>query len=232
MINLEHDGDRFYLSRSCPTNDTPVPAKQPVPDSKNDAAGHRSTITPWYESDFELINPITKQGLGITGKEFYQLELRAMNDVFPDARLGKLKSTGELYWIITVEFPVNGERKKWSFMLKYDQNHPHENHSVKIVPILPSVEEITQRASESHRFVLGKTFSRDQNCLRYLRIPNRMSLQEILHQNCICSAATFAFHAIRWAYCFESGFNDPRYWDIMYTLPDPTKETLFPQLDP
>ena len=87
----------------------------------------------WYENDPEL----------------FELEKIAMARAFEGFELGKLDD-GRLYWIGDVTPGVyetkfgRSERKTYTLMAVYEQNHPHQRmgSSVHIYPVLPDVQDL------------------------------------------------------------------------------------------
>ena len=85
----------------------------------------------WYENDPEL----------------FEEEVRAMNQQFPQFKLGKL-SDGRYYWTGTVRPETVRKNAAWTLQLVYDNNHPSNNSyggSVTVYSVDPDLEEFSKK---------------------------------------------------------------------------------------
>lgn len=80
-----------------------------------------------------------------TNPKLQEVEIRAMNELYPDAKLGYLPD-GRMYWIIILRPVIFGEEKEWTLLAVYDSDHPHKKWggSVKIYPVRPNYNEMMQ----------------------------------------------------------------------------------------
>lgn len=197
--------------------DTPQNVSRISTDAKRFAA------VPWYESDSNLV--YRGSDLHITGKQLWETEKKVMLRQFPQAKTGIMKTTGELYWIVPVDINIGSTTKRWTFMLKYDNNHPHADDwggSVKAIPMIPSIDELESRAKAAGRISSGKYSKREHvphiwrnynDHTLYLDTASKRTQAELLSKHTIQSATSAMLSAVRWAYFYEVGLLDSKVWD-------------------
>ena len=79
-------------------------------DNKPFAANPRTPSNPdqWYNKNPTL----------------FRAEIAGMRSRFPDAKMGFMKSTGDMFWLVTTK--VAPGVKPWTFFLEYEKDHPAE----------------------------------------------------------------------------------------------------------
>lgn len=177
----------------------------------------------WYESNARLSYKGTD--LYLTGKQLWETEKQQMSIKFPQAQTGILQTTGEVYWVVPVTINLGATTKRWTFMLKYDNNHPHADDwggSVKAIPMIPSIDELERRAKAAGRTKCGNVSMRDhvphiwhdkKDNMYYLCTTSKSDMASDLGENRIQSAAAVMGRAIRWAYFYEAGLLDVKVWN-------------------
>lgn len=187
-------------------------------------SGTETFAARWYESNTMLTNSVTGESLGLTGKQLYDAEVKAMMESFPSAKLGTMQTTGELYWVFPAQFRVGAEVKTWTFMLKYDNNHPHHRDfggSVKAIPMLPSLDELERRAAAAGVSIHGNVsklshvphvWKDNVDNMLYLCTIGTSVQKSRMSDNYIQSAASVAARAVRWALYYEVGLKDANVW--------------------
>ena len=58
-----------------------------------------------------------------TNPQLQKLEIKAMADIHPDAKMGYLPN-GKMYWQVRIHPVVCGQRKDWTLLAVYDSDHP------------------------------------------------------------------------------------------------------------
>lgn len=183
----------------------------------------RFAATRWYESNAVLTYKNTN--LHLTGKQLWENEKQLMSIKFPQAQTGIMTTTGELYWIVPVNINIGSSTKRWTFMLKYDNNHPHADDwggSVKAIPMIPSIDTLESRAQAAGRTKNGNASMREhvphiwkdtKDNMLYLCTTAKSDMAADLSASSIQSAAAVLGRAIRWAYFYEVGLLDIKVWN-------------------
>lgn len=177
----------------------------------------------WYESNAKLTYDGTD--LHLTGKQLWENEKQVMSIKFPQAQTGIMTTTGEVYWIVPVNINIGSSVKRWTFMLKYDNNHPHADDwggSVKAIPMIPSIDELNRRAKAAGRTkrdnasmceYVPHIWKDYKDNMLYLCTTAKSDMAADLRDNTIQSAAAVMGRAIHWAYFYEVGLLDDKVWN-------------------
>lgn len=159
----------------------------------------------WYEENIILYNE----------------EVERMADIVPDAKHGFLPD-GRMYWRITLQPVVCGERKHWTVLAVYDYDHPQRRWggSIKFYPVKPNYEEMVQMVNKSE--VLPKSIPhllKDTNNQIYICSIQRPILDLKQTYNDLCeelSVATSLRNVMRWITVFELGLIDQKTWYLFH----------------
>lgn len=176
----------------------------------------------WYESNAKLTYQNTD--LHLTGKQLWESEKQLMSKQFPQAQTGVMATTGEVYWIVPVNLNIGSAIKRWTFMLKYDNNHPHADDwggSVKAIPMIPSIDELERRAKAAGRSCNNASmcshvphiWKDNKDNMLYLCTTGKSAMAADLKNSTIQSAAAVMGRAVRWAYYYEVGLLDIKVWN-------------------
>lgn len=142
----------------------------------------------------------------------FQGEVAEMRRQYPDAQLGFLQSTGDMYWVVTLNMTETGIIKPYKIMLMYDKCHPSNSNyggSVKSILLDPDVTELRERAKQAGRKSIPHLLGSD-NSFVYLctRLPEQVQAGR---QN--LSAVQAAGNAADWILAFELGLRDKSVWN-------------------
>lgn len=140
--------------------------------------------------------------------ELYRAEVKAMRREYPDARLGFLENSGDMYWLL--------ERKigdtPWRFLLRClaaDASGWNRATTIHVIPLAPSVKELRARAKAAGRpGVPHLVAAREQNKTPYIYL----SLFDGSRRG-VDSAVSAAALALRWAANFEYGLENDDIWN-------------------
>lgn len=142
----------------------------------------------------------------------FQGEVAEMRRQYPDAQMGFLQSTGDMYWVVTLNMSETGAIKPYKIMLMYDKCHPSNSNyggSVKSILLDPDVNELRERAKQAGRnsipHLLG---SNDSFVYLCTRLPEQVQAGK---QN--LSAVQAAGNAANWILAFELGLRDKTVWN-------------------
>lgn len=157
------------------------------------AAGHPDQ---WYEKN----------------KLVYQGEIAEMRRQYPDAQMGFLQSTGDMYWVVTLNMSETGAIKPYKIMLLYDKTHPSNINyggSVKSVLLDPDVSELRERARKAGRFSVPHLLGNESSFV-YLctRLPKQVQAGKMN-----LSAVQAAGNTADWILAFELGLRDKNIWN-------------------
>lgn len=157
------------------------------------AAGHPDQ---WYEKN----------------RLVYEGEVAEMRRQYPDAQMGFLQSTGDMYWVVTLNMSETGAIPPYKIMLMYDKTHPSNvgyGGSVKAILLDPDVSELRTKASRAGRYHIPHLLGSDHSFV-YLctRLP-----EQILAGRQNLSAVQAAGNAADWILNFELGLQDKYIWN-------------------
>lgn len=172
-------------------------------------------VTPWYLNGNKLINSVTGKPYPFTGKELYATEIKSMKGKFPQAELHKLPN-GELYWLLPVTINTGRRKESWTFMLKYDNNHPHPKDwggSCKVIFLKPTVNELNARAMRLRGRGAPHILSLPGYDEKYLCAISKADQAEMMRTGNVQGAAAVAARAIRYAYMYLVGLDDLATWN-------------------
>ena len=140
-----------------------------------------------------------------------QAEIQAMLAFHPGAKYGFLPD-GRMYWQIRIRPDVLGERKDWTFLAVYDEDHPQRRWggSVKFYPVSPNIAEMQERvnASSIEPKYIPHTLSDSEN-QRYLCSQHRENIEA---GKMVTSASACLRNVIYWVNMFEWGLLDQEIW--------------------
>lgn len=150
----------------------------------------------WYKN-----NPVVFSG-----------EIAEMKKHFPDAKMGFLESTGNMYWIVKLNITETDVIKPYNVMLMYDKNHPSNCNyggSIKSVLLDPDVSELREKARRAGRNRIPHLLG-TENSFVYLctRLPEEIQAGK---QN--ITAVQAAGFAADWLLSFELGLLDRQIWN-------------------
>ncbi len=171
-------------------------------DNKPFAAAPRKPSNPdqWYNKNPNL----------------FRAEVANMRQHYPDAKLGFLKTTGNMYWIVTAK--VAEGVKPWTFLLEYDKTHPNNfgyGGSIHVQLLKsPSNEDLDKRARENGRPGIPHRVSgiRD-NGEHYVFLCTRRPEDVNDGTTRITSAVQVTGWAADWALHFETGMINKKVWN-------------------
>lgn len=160
------------------------------------AAGHPDQ---WYE----------KNKLVLYG------EIAEMNKQYPDAQMGFLQSTGDMYWVVELNMSITGVIKPYKIMLMYDKTHPSNANyggSVKAILLDPDISELRERAGRAGRASIPHLLGNEDSFV-YLctRLP-----EQVLAGKQNMSAVQAAGNAADWILNFELGLLDKNIWNYKF----------------
>ena len=154
-----------------------------------------------------------------TNPQLQRLEIKAMADIHPDARMGYLPN-GKMYWTIRIHPVVCGSRKDWTLLAVYDSDHPQQRWggSVKFYPVKPNYDEMMKMVNHSR--VTPKTIPhllRDDDNQIYMCTQDRNNIYagQSRGQKVTTAAACLRF-AMRWITVFELGLIDQKTWSLFH----------------
>lgn len=176
----------------------------------------------WYESTSPIINSATMKpmidnaGNPVSGKRLFEIEKATMLEKFPNAMMGKLETTGEIYWKFDAQIDTGHHSETWIFLVKYDNNHPHADNwggSCRAYPIVPSVEEIRERARAAGRGFVPHIVRDTSQGMDYLCTISKANQREYLRKGLVQPAAQVAARSVWWATNYLIGLEDQAVWD-------------------
>ncbi len=154
-----------------------------------------------------------------TNPELQKLEIKAMADIHPDAKMGYLPN-GRMYWQIRIHPVVCGKRKDWTLLAVYDSDHPQQRWggSVKFYPVKPNYDEMMQMVNRSR--VTPKTIPhllRDESNQIYMCTQDRNNIHASHEKGGkVTTAAACLRFAMRWVTVFELGLIDQKTWSLFH----------------
>lgn len=172
----------------------------------------------------EGFKPVDKAVVAAMLQQWYELnpqlqkvEVKAMKDIHPDARLSFLPN-GQMAWTIRLRPVVCGQRKDWTLLAVYDSDHPQRRWggSVKIYPVQPNYQEMQQmvRAAGCMPATIPHLL-RDSDGQPYLCTQDQSNIHAGHHQGeKVTTAAACLRFAMRWITVFELGLIDPETWSL------------------
>lgn len=157
-----------------------------------------------------------------TNPGLQQAEIQAMLAFHPTAQYGFLRD-GRMYWQVRIRPDVLGERKDWTFLAVYDEDHPKQRWggSVKFYPVSPNYEEMKARVEESS--VTPKTIPHmlhDSENQLYLCSQHRDLVEA---GKMVTSASACLRNVIYWVNMFEWGLLDQAIWDEFHIHRSPAR---------
>lgn len=146
----------------------------------------------------------------------FKAEVALMHKYHPNAKLGFLRSTGNMYWIVEVQ--ICEDVKPWTFLLEYMKNHPyvHDYGGSIHVQLLksPSLDELRLRAVACGRagvpHIVGGM--RD-NGERYNYLCTRHPQDVNNGKSNLTTAVEVVGWAADWALHFEMGMRKKDIWN-------------------
>ena len=152
-----------------------------------------------------------------TNPQLQKLEIKAMADIHPDAKMGYLPN-GKMYWTIRIHPVVCGKRKDWTLLAVYDSDHPQQRWggSVKFYPVKPNYDEMMKMVNRSN--VTPKTIPhllRDEDNQIYMCTQDRNNIEAGHNKGeKVTTAAACLRFAMRWITVFELGLIDQKTWSL------------------
>ena len=154
-----------------------------------------------------------------TNPQLQKLEIKAMADIHPDAKMGYLPN-GKMYWQVRIHPVVCGQRKDWTLLAVYDSDHPQQRWggSVKFYPVKPNYNEMMQLVNRSS--VTPKTIPhllRDEDNQIYMCTQDRNNIFASHEKGGkVTTAAACLRFAMRWITVFELGLIDQKTWSLFH----------------
>lgn len=152
--------------------------------------------------------------------DLLQAEIAVMHSHFPKAAYGFLKTSGNMYWIVTTKVGDDPEfSDPWQFLIMYPNNHPHDDpfkYGIDVIVRKPSLQELREIAEQHGRPGVPNL----KKCsgffhaayLRFIQIPESFEYSP-KNNNAIPSAATMTMLAEDWANHFLKGIRDKQSWN-------------------
>ena len=146
-------------------------------------------------------------------------EIQAMAEINPDAKMGYLPN-GKMYWTIRLRPVVCGNRKDWTLLAVYDEDHPQQRWggSVKFYPVKPNYTEMMQLVNASS--VTPKSIPhllRDSDQQIYMCTQHQNNIHAGHHKGeKVTTAAACLRFASRWITVFELGLIDQKTWSLFH----------------
>ena len=147
----------------------------------------------------------------------FHTEVSLMQKRFPTAQYRILQDGGAMVWVIKLNISKTGFCAPWTFMLRYEPDHPN-NHSyggsIRVIPLSPTLDEIRKRARDAGRpgvphLVHGKYVDGKE----YTFLCTRRGEDVHDGETKATSAAQTATWAADWALHFELGLRDKTVWN-------------------
>ena len=163
------------------------------------AAAARAMATQWYHQ-----NPALQRA-----------EIAAMRDIKPDAKYGFMPD-GKMYWSVRLRPIICGQRKDWTILMVYDNDHPQIRHggSLKAYPAKPNIDEMqamVNRSSVSPKNIPHLMQDEDRQLYMCTQDINNIHGGRKKGEKVTTAAACLRF-AMRWITVFELGLIDPTTW--------------------
>ena len=154
---------------------------------------------------WHVLNPALKQA-----------EIQGMRLKYPQAKM-KILSSGYMVWLITMKISKSGFCAPWTFMLRYEADHPN-NHgyggSIHVTLVKPTYEELLVRAKAAGRpgvpHLVHSTLSDGKE---YVYLCTRSGGDIETGETRISSAVQVAGWAADWAGHYEVGLRDKKVWN-------------------
>ena len=151
-----------------------------------------------------------------TNPQLQRLEIQAMADIQPSAKMGYLPN-GKMYWQIRIHPVVCGSRKDWTLLAVYDSDHPQQRWggSVKFYPVKPNYTEMMQMVNKSR--VVPKKIPHllsDETHQLYMCTQDRNNIYAGAKGEKVTTAAACLRFAMRWITVFELGLIDQKTWTL------------------
>lgn len=152
--------------------------------------------------------------------DLLQVEIAVMHGYFPKAAYGFLKSSGNMYWLVTTKVVDNSDiTEPWQFMITYPKDHPRDNpfiDGIDVIVLKPSLHELRELARRHGRSGIPNlkkcsSFSHAAH-LRFFQMPESYEYSSKKY-HAIPSAATMMMLAADWANHFLKGIRDKQTWN-------------------
>ena len=144
-----------------------------------------------------------------------QAEIKAMQEIKPDAKYDFLPN-GKMYWKVRLRPVICGNRKDWTILLVYDEDHPQIRWggSLKAYPVRPNIDEMQAMLNRSH--VTPKSIPHlltDDESQLYMCTQHTDNIHAGQRKGeKVTTAAACLRYAMRWITVFELGLIDPTTW--------------------
>ena len=154
-----------------------------------------------------------------TNPQLQRLEIKAMAEIHPDAKMGYLPN-GKMYWQIRIHPVVCGRRKDWTLLAVYDSDHPQQRWggSVKFYPVKPNYDEMMRLVNNSR--VTPKSIPhllRDDTNQIYMCTQDWRNIHASHDKGGkVTTAAACLRFAMRWITVFELGLIDQKTWTLFH----------------
>jgi hypothetical protein len=152
-----------------------------------------------------------------TNPQLQKLEIKAMADIHPDAKMGYLPN-GKMYWQIRIHPVVCGKRKDWTLLAVYDSDHPQQRWggSVKFYPVKPNYNEMMQMVNRSKvtpKSIPHLLMDEEKQIYMCTQDKNNIYAGHEKGERVTTAAACLRF-AMRWITVFELGLIDQKTWSL------------------
>lgn len=142
----------------------------------------------------------------------FQKEVANMQNHYPDALYGFLKSTGDMYWIVKLK--IGDESISWLFFVGCSKDYPSHNSIYVTLLKSPSFSDLRERARENGRPGIPHTYNRKLSNGEFLTC---LSISEpgdaSKFEGKILSTVTALIGAADWALHFEIGLKNKEVWN-------------------
>lgn len=211
VLTMELDEEGFIQSTG-DTMDTNMDGEQEI-----EVRGHNMTrISPKPFAAADVRKPSNPDQWYNKNQLLFKAEVANMRRFHPNATLGFLKTTGNMYWLI--ETKIAKGVKPWHFVLEYEKDHPNNNSyggSIHVQLLKsPSLAELRARARENGRMGIPHVVSATRaNGESYTYLCTRRPDDVNSGESLITSAVQVAGWAADWALHFETGLRNKEVWN-------------------
>ena len=141
-------------------------------------------------------------------------EVVFMRKKHPKAKYGFYPTSGDMFW--RIELKVGQGLQPWTVLLRYDKDHPNNNHyggSIKVIPMKPSFEEIQRQAQKAGRRGVPHILTAKNGSEEYRYLCTREPSDVYSGEQIVSSAVMVAAWAAEWAAAFQLGLKRKDVWN-------------------
>jgi hypothetical protein len=143
--------------------------------------------------------------------EWLQLEIEAMNKIYPKAKNGFLND-GRMYWTIPIETPF----RNWVLLAVYDSDYKDDGSGsvckIKFYPLEPTYEKLKELVENARvqPGIIPHTYC-DNNGNVCLDIMPPQTVKDMRSE--YDTVVNWITYAIRWFMYFDAGMHDEEMWN-------------------